>query len=138
MCGSMSLRMCGYFFIGILAKRWAQKWVCFTASEMAPQKRKKIVLVIPGGSTCFGVTKRLQKWPRYFSCEAVQGGAETDASAIAVRDTAYLENTSRQSQSLCQSCGSVLPTSITHFALSTRGDKPSRPDPVMATTRGVN
>ena len=34
--------------------------------------------------------------------------------------------------------GSVLPTSLTYFALSTRGYKPWRPDAVMGTTRGVN
>ena len=45
--------------------------------------------MIPGGPT-FGVTKRLQKWPRYFAHEALQRGAETDASSIEVRDTAYI------------------------------------------------
>ena len=47
------------------------------------------LLMIPGGPT-FGVTKRLQKWPRYFAHEALQRGAETDASSIEVRDTAYI------------------------------------------------
>ena len=44
--------------------------------------------MIPGGPT-FGVTKRLQKWPRYFAHKDLQRGAETDASSIEVRDTAY-------------------------------------------------
>ena len=46
------------------------------------------LLMIPGGPT-FGVTKRLQKWPRYFAHKDLQRGAETDASSIEVRDTAY-------------------------------------------------
>ena len=43
-----------------------------------------------------------------------------------------------QSQSFSRSYGSVLPTSLTYFVLSTRGYKPWRPDAVMGTTRGVN
>ena len=43
-----------------------------------------------------------------------------------------------QSQSFSQSYGSVLPTFLTYFALSTRGYKPWRPDAVMGTIRGVN
>ena len=43
--------------------------------------------MIPGGPI-FGVTKRIQKWPRYFD-KALQRGAATDASSIEVRDTAY-------------------------------------------------
>ena len=57
-----------------------QKW---------PRENKYIfLLMIPGGPT-FGVTKRLQKWPRYFAHKDLQRGAETDASSIEVRDTAY-------------------------------------------------
>ena len=44
----------------------------------------------------------------------------------------------KKSQSFSQSYGSVLPTSLTYFALSTRGYKPWRPDAAMGTTRGVN
>ena len=44
--------------------------------------------MIPGGPI-FGVTKRIQKWPRYFAHKALQRGAATDASSIEVRDTAY-------------------------------------------------
>ena len=44
--------------------------------------------MIPGGSI-FGVTKRIQKWHRYFAHKALQRGAATDASSIEVRDTAY-------------------------------------------------
>ena len=44
--------------------------------------------MIPGGPI-FGVTKRIQKWPRYFANKALQRGAATDASSIEVRDTAY-------------------------------------------------
>ena len=42
--------------------------------------------MIPGGPI-FGVTKRIQKWPRYFAHKALQRGAATDASSIEVRDT---------------------------------------------------
>ena len=52
----------------------------------------QFLLMIPGGPT-FGVTKRLQKWPRYFAHEALQRGAETDASSIEVRDTVYRTQT---------------------------------------------
>ena len=40
-----------------------------------------------------------------------------------------------QSQSFSQSSGSVLPTSVTYFTLSTRCYKPWRPDAVTGTTR---
>ena len=44
--------------------------------------------MIPGGPI-FGVTKRIQKWHRYFAHKALQRGAATDASSIKVHDTAY-------------------------------------------------
>ena len=44
--------------------------------------------MIPGGPI-FGVTKRIQKWPRYFAHKALQRDAATDVSSIEVRDTAY-------------------------------------------------
>ena len=53
-----------------------------------PEISREKKLMIPGGPT-FGVTKRLQKWPRYFAHKDLQRGAETDASSIEVRDTAY-------------------------------------------------
>ena len=66
----------------------------FYGPRNGPAKINKYIyiyflLMIPGGPT-FGVTKRLQKWPRYFAHEALQRGAETDASSIEVRDTAYI------------------------------------------------
>ena len=44
--------------------------------------------MIPGGPI-FGVTKRIQKWPRYFAHKALQRDAATDVSSIEVRHTAY-------------------------------------------------
>ena len=43
-----------------------------------------------------------------------------------------------QSQSLSQSYGSILPTSLIYIVLSTRGCTPWRPDAVMSTTWGAN
>ena len=49
--------------------------------------------MIPGGPI-FGVTKRIQKWHRYFAHKALQSFFHwccdgKDASSIEVRDTAY-------------------------------------------------
>ena len=57
--------------------------------------------MIPGGPI-FGVTKRIQKWPRYFANKALQRGAATDASSIEVRDTAY-----RTQAATKRMCGSM-------------------------------
>ena len=57
-----------------------QKWSC---------KSKYIISAYDSGGPIFGVTKRIQKWPRYFANKALQRGAATDASSIEVRDTAY-------------------------------------------------
>ena len=57
-----------------------QKWSC---------KNKYIFLLMIPGGPIFGVTKRIQKWHRYFAHKALQRGAATDASSIEVRDTAY-------------------------------------------------
>ena len=48
----------------------------------------QFLLMIPG-EPIFGVTKRIQKWHRYFAHKALQRDATTDASSIEVRDTAY-------------------------------------------------
>jgi hypothetical protein len=49
-----------------------------------------------------------------------------------------LNSHSPKSQSLSQSYGPNLPTSLTHFIPETRGFKPWRPAAVMGTSRGAN
>ena len=61
--------------------------------------------MIPGRPT-FGVTKRLQKWPRYFAHKDLQRGAETDASSIEVRDTAYRTQAATK-RTVHKSCGDM-------------------------------
>ena len=81
--------------------------------------------MIPGGPT-FGVTKRLQKWPRYFANKALQRGAETDASSIEVRDTAYRTQAAtkrtREDLSMAENC-TVTRRSSAHWQAMSEGSK---------------
>ena len=77
--------------------------------------------MIPGGPT-FGVTKRLQKWPRYFAHKDLQRGAETDASSIEVRDTAYRTQAATKRTVSLWGCMGSLTTGSPTGPLSTFGE----------------